>query len=74
MVWQALQMTIELFSNGVRLVTQTIALIDVLRGHSEERLLTWMTLAAESLTLLPHFGDRVDTGEPSDAHDLRVSS
>ncbi|KAM5536356.1 hypothetical protein V8D89_009954 [Ganoderma adspersum] len=61
MVWQALQMTIELFSNGVRLVTQTIALVDVLRGHSEERLLTWMTLAAESLTLLPHFGDKVDT-------------
>ncbi|PIL30024.1 ATP-binding cassette transporter [Ganoderma sinense ZZ0214-1] len=58
MIWQGLQMTIGMFTTGVRLVTQTIALIDVLRGHDQERLLTWITLAAESLALLPQLSVR----------------
>ena len=66
MVWQALRIAIEMFSNGVRLVTQALALIDVLQGHGDERLLTWMTLAAESLTLFqPNLGTRVNLGELS---------
>lgn len=72
MVWQALQMAIEMFSNGVRLVTQTMALFDVLQGHGEERSLTWMTLAVESLTLIPRLRTGINFGEFSDVYELSL--
>ena len=63
MMWQALRTTIEMFGHGVRVVTQTAALVDVLRGHGEEQLLTWMTLGVELLTLVPYLKSSSNFGK-----------
>lgn len=63
MMWQALHTTIEMFGHGVRVVSQTLALVDILRGHGEEQYLTWMTLGVEMLTLVPQLNDSSNFGK-----------
>ena len=63
-LWQAINKTLLIFSGGLRLGAQTFALTKALSGHREEQLLTWTTMAAESLILLPHISSFApDSGE-----------
>ena len=74
-LWQVVSMTVSLFSTGLRLGAQTVALTNALSGHSEEQLLTWTTMGAESLVLFPYFFSfRSNTGELAQVPGLTFDS